>query len=176
MATIRLATLDDAPALAELAARTFRDTFAADNRPEDLALHLASAYGVAQQSREVADPAIITLVTEEDGALVAFAQLRRGAPPASVRGSAPIELWRFYLAAEWHGRGLAQQLMGRVVDAAQQAGAATLWLGVWERNSRAMAFYRKCGFVDVGAHVFVVGTDPQTDRVMERHLVGTGDA
>ena len=42
-----------------------------------------------------------------------------------------------------------------------------LWLGVWERNPRAQAFYRKSGFADVGSQVFLVGTDAQTDRVME---------
>ena len=45
-------------------------------------------------------------------------------------------------------------------------GAKTLWLGVWEKNDRARAFYAKCGFADVGEHIFLFGTDPQTDRVM----------
>ena len=168
--TIRHATPAEAPALAELAARTFRDTFGADNRPEDLAQHLATAYGPEQQAREIADPGITTLVAEQDGTLVAFTQLRRGAPPAAVRGPAPVEIWRFYLAAAWHGRGLAQQLMAAAIEAAEAAGARTLWLGVWERNPRAIAFYRKAGFVDVGSQLFVVGTDPQTDRLMERSL------
>lgn len=172
--TIRHASPADAPALAELAARTFRDAFGADNRPEDLAQHLATAYGPAQQARELADPGITTLVAEQDGTLVAFTQLRRGAPPAAVRGPAPIEVWRFYLAAEWHGRGLAQRLMAAVLEAAIAAGACTLWLGVWERNPRAIAFYRKAGYVDVGTHVFMVGTDPQTDRLMARP-VADGD-
>ena len=174
--TIRHATHADALALAELAARTFRDAFGADNRPEDLALHLSTAYGSAQQGRELADPDIITLVAEDAGALVAFAQLRRGVPPDAVRGHTPLELWRFYVAADWQGRGLAQQVMARVVAAATEAGAATLWLGVWERNPRAIAFYIKAGYVDVGAHVFVVGADPQTDRIMQRPLDGMGAA
>ncbi len=114
---------------------------------------------------------MITLVAEIAGALVAFAQLRQGATPACVTGSAPIELQRFYLAAEWHGRGLAQTLMVQVFDAARVAGAATIWLGVWERNPRAIAFYRKAGYTDVGAHTFVVGTDPQTDRILTKSLV-----
>lgn len=71
--TIRRATPADAPALAALAARTFRETFSADNTPEDLALHLAAAYGIEQQSREIRDPTIITLVVEHETALVAFA-------------------------------------------------------------------------------------------------------
>lgn len=170
--SIRPARPTDAAALAELAARTFRDAFGADNRPDDLALHLATAYGLTQQSRELADPDIITLLADDDGTLVAFAQLRRGASPASVSGPAPIELWRFYVAAEWQGRGVAQQLMAQVADAARNAGAATIWLGVWERNPRAIAFYRKAGYTDVGAHVFVVGTDPQSDRIMTRPLAG----
>lgn len=168
--SIRRAAASDATALSEFAARTFRDTFGAANRPEDLALHLAAAYGPGQQARELADPAIHTLVAVHAGALVAFAQLRSGNAPPCVTGSAPIELWRFYLAAEWHGRGLAQSLMAQVIDTARRAGAATLWLGVWERNPRAMAFYRKAGYVDVGAHVFVVGTDSQTDRILVASL------
>ncbi len=167
---IRRATDADAANLAELAARTFRDTFGADNRPEDLDMHVATAYGTVQQARELADPTIYTLVADQAGTLVAFAQLRTGDAPDCVMGSAPIELSRFYLAAEWHGRGLAQTLMDQVIDTARGAGAATLWLGVWERNPRAIAFYRKAGYLDVGAHVFIVGTDPQTDRILVRSL------
>lgn len=163
--------LADAPALAALAARTFRDTFGADNRPEDLALHLATAYGPEQQAREIEDPVMITLVADVAGTLVAFAQLRRGAAPMCVTGPAPIEIQRFYLAAEWHGRGLAQTLMAQALDTARAAGAETIWLGVWERNPRAIAFYRKAGYADVGAHSFVVGSDPQTDRILTRSLV-----
>lgn len=169
--TIRRATLADAPALAALAARTFRDTFGADCRPEDLALHLATAYGPDLQAREIADASFITLVAEDSGSLVAFAQLRQGPAPECVHGPAPIEMQRFYLAAEWHGRGLAQGLMAQALEAARDAGAETIWLGVWERNARAIAFYRKAGYVDVGAHTFVVGTDPQTDRLLRRSLV-----
>jgi GNAT superfamily N-acetyltransferase len=59
-----------------------------------------------------------------------------------------MELWRFYLDQQWHGRGTAQRLISRVDEEALQAGARTLWLAVWERNGRAQAFYRECGFVD----------------------------
>lgn len=168
--TIRPGLPTDALALAELAARTFRETFAADNRPEDIAQHEAEAYGPEQQGRELADPDIVTLLVHEADRLVGFSQLRRGPVPAAVNGGAPIELWRFYIAKEWHGQGIAQALMRRVDDDARRAGARTLWLGVWERNERAKAFYRKCGFTDVGAHVYMVGTDAQTDRIMMRDV------
>jgi len=70
----------------------------------------------------------------------------------------------------WHGRGIAQRLMQATIDEAAAAGATTVWLGVWEHNARAIAFYGKHGFVDVGSHEFLVGSDPQTDRVMVRNL------
>jgi diamine N-acetyltransferase len=103
--------------------------------------------------------------TAADG-LAGYAQLHRGAPPACVTVRDPIELWRFYVDRAAHGTGVAQSLMAAVRDAAVAAGARHLWLGVREHNPRAIRFYAKCGFVDVGSHDFVLGTNRQTDRVM----------
>jgi diamine N-acetyltransferase len=163
---IRTAVPADAAVLADLARTTFYGTFAATNDPNDMALHLERAYGLPQQTAELIDPGITTLLGEQDGMAVAYAQVRGGHVPACVTGPAPVELWRFYVAQDFHGRGIAQQLMDRVKSEARQRGAATLWLGVWEHNARARAFYAKCGFADAGQHVFLFGTDPQTDVVM----------
>jgi diamine N-acetyltransferase len=167
---VRQATPDDAAAVAAFAERTFVETFGLANTPEDLAAHVAKAFGLTQQTRELNDPRMITLLGERGRTLVAFAQLRRGAPPECVPGTDPIELLRFYVDRPWHGHGIAQSLMRAVEDTACQTGARTLWLGVWERNPRAIAFYAKCGFADVGEQEFIVGSDRQTDRVMVRLL------
>jgi ribosomal protein S18 acetylase RimI-like enzyme len=167
---IRLGVPADAAALAELAARTFSDTFAADNRPEDMAAHEAEAYSTVIQGRELADPNITTLIVELRGELAGFAQIRRAPVPDCVKGASPIELWRFYVTRNWHGRGIAPALMAVADAEAARAGGRTLWLGVWERNERAKAFYRKSGFTDVGTQQFVVGTDVQTERVMVRPI------
>ena len=163
---IRRAAPADAAVVADLARATFFDTFAASNNPTDMALHLERAYGAAQQEAEIVDPAIVTLLVEDAGVAIAYAQIRAGHAPEGVADHDAVELWRFYVARQWHGRGVAQQLMEHVKQEARAQGAKTLWLGVWERNDRARAFYSKCGFEDVGAHVFLFGTDPQTDRVM----------
>ena len=168
--TIRRGMTADARLLADLAASTFRETFADENRPEDMALHVSRAYGVSQQEAELADPAMTTLLAEVDGQLAGYAQLRANAAPDCVKGVAPLELWRFYVAAPWHGRGIAHALMESVETEARAREAQTLWLGVWERNERAKSFYRKCGFADVGSQVFVLGMDAQTDRIMVRLL------
>lgn len=168
--TIRAGVPEDAAALADLARSTFFDTFAASNDASDMALHLERAYGPAQQSAELNDPNMTTLIVEAGGRAIAYAQIRTSPVPACVTGEEPVELWRLYVDRSWHGRGVAQQLMDRVKAEARGRGAKTLWLGVWERNDRARAFYAKCGFVDVGEHIFLFGTDPQTDRVMATSL------
>jgi diamine N-acetyltransferase len=163
---IRRGVPNDAAALAELAARTFADAFASDNRPEDLQAHLASAYGVSQQSAELADPNTVTLLAQRGDALIGYAQVRRRAAPTCVTQEQPVELQRFYLDRSAHGTGVAKELMSAVHDAARELGGRHLWLGVWERNARAIAFYSKMGFSKVGSHNFYVGSDRQTDDVM----------
>jgi ribosomal protein S18 acetylase RimI-like enzyme len=96
--------------------------------------------------------------------------LLAGTPPAAVGGPAPLELKRLYVARAWHGRGVAQALMNAALDAARARSAGTLWLGVWERNPRAVRFYEKYGFARVGEHTFVLGADAQTDWILARPL------
>jgi ribosomal protein S18 acetylase RimI-like enzyme len=104
--------------------------------------------------------------------LVGYVHLASGPAPVTVEGPAPLELKRLYVARAWHGRGVAQALMDAALDAARARGARTLWLGVWERNPRAVAFYGKYGFTRVGEHTFLLGADPQTDWVLARPLEG----
>ena len=167
---VRLAGPADAAWLAALAERTFRETYTEFNTPENMEAYVAEHFGLDRQAAELRDPAMVTLVVEADRQAAGYAQLARGPAPSSVAGPAPMELVRFYVDRPWHGRGLAQTLMAATVDTARLAGARTLWLGVWERNGRAIAFYRKCGFEDVGTHTFVLGTDHQRDRVLVRQL------
>ena len=168
--SVRRASNADAAMLAELGARTFSDTFAADNKPEDMAAYLADAFSLRQQTAELADPRLLFLIAEVDGGAVGYAALRSGDTPPYVNGPNAIELARLYIAQEWFGRGVGEALLRACLDEARGAGRQTMWLGVWERNSRAQAFYRKWGFRVIGEHVFQLGFDPQTDLLMERSL------
>jgi len=170
LTTIRRASPGDAAALAALAARTFREAFESYNTPENMALYLASNYGPARQAAELQDGRIVTLVAEAPDELAGYAQLRDSPAPACVIGPSPVELWRFYVDRAWHGQGLAQALMAASLEAAAARGAGTIWLAVWERNHRAVAFYRKCGFEVGGEKEFMLGNDRQSDRVMTRSL------
>lgn len=169
-AAIRAAGVADAPWLAALAERTFRETYAAENTPENMERYVAEHFGAARQAHELDDPALRTLVAEVNGAAAGYAQLAWSPAPPCVVGAKPIEITRFYVDRPWHGTGLAQSLMAALLRDAAAAGAGTAWLGVWERNPRAIAFYRKSGFIEVGTHTFLLGADPQRDLVLARSL------
>jgi GNAT superfamily N-acetyltransferase len=163
---IRRGAPADAAMLADLAARTFRDAFAAQNTPENLAQHLATHYTVELQRAELVDPEITTLIAEVAGSPAGYAQLAARTPPPELPAGGGLFLSRFYLEQAWIGRGIAQPLLTAVREVARDRGARYLWLTVWEENPRAVAFYLKAGFVEAGRTIFVVGDDPQVDWLM----------
>lgn len=166
--TIRRANSDDAELLAEFGARTFSEAFAADNSPEHMAAYIAAAFNLAQQTSELSDPSSTFLIAEVGERTAGYAKLHAGEPEEGVEGSKPVELVRLYVAHDWLGRGVGEALMRACIDEARRAGHETIWLGVWERNARAQAFYRKWNFRAVGEHVFHLGSDAQRDILMAR--------
>lgn len=166
MITLRQAYLGDSEALAHLAERTFRETFATGNNLADMELHCAKNFGAEIQRQEILDPNCAMILAEVESQLVAFAQVRLYSPKECVSTDHSSELHRLYVSKEWHGRGVAHKVMAEILSTAAFAGADYLWLGVWEHNPRAIAFYRKYGFRAVGEHVFQFGSDPQRDLIM----------
>ena len=170
---IRAATTADIPALSALGARTFTETFGADNTPDDLAEFLRVTWAPSIQADEFADPALHYLVADAAGELVAFALLRTGDAPACVPDGNAVELKRIYVVQSLHGSGLAQRLLAAAIAAAHAHSSSAMYLGVWERNARAIQFYQRQGFSAVGDTIFTVGSDPQRDIVMYRPFSAT---
>jgi diamine N-acetyltransferase len=168
--TMRRATPADARLLATLAAEAFADTFGADNRASDMSAYLATAFGESMQRAELADPRITVFFAERGRDPVGYAMLREGEAPEAVGDASVIEIARLYSFKRWIGSGVGAALMRHCLDAAASRGRRTVWLSVWEHNPRAIAFYRRWGFADVGAKSFQLGTDLQTDRVMARRV------
>lgn len=167
---IRRAQTTDADALARLAEATFRDTFADANTAQDMDDYCKEHYSAALQAAQIADPELITLVCEVNGELCAFAQLRPRHMPPPLQALFPLqsagEIQRLYLRKDQHGSGLAQTLMRACQTELYGAGCQRIWLGVWEHNQRAIAFYEKWGFAAVGETTFVLGQDRQRDIIM----------
>jgi diamine N-acetyltransferase len=163
---MRAAVPEDAAVLAALGARTFRDAFGEHNTRENMDSYVGQTYSAEAQRRELEDPSWHTILVEHRGIAMAVAQLRKGPAPPCVTGPSPVELCRIYVERGWHGQGVAQALMKEVIAVARRLGGRTLHLGVWEHNARALAFYAKHGFTDVGEREFRLGSAVDLDRIL----------
>lgn len=165
---IRFAAAQDHTLLAEIGAETFADTFAAENTPENMAAYLAEAFSPAKQAAELAEPGSQFLIIEAAGQPAGYARLKFGQGPACVDARKPMEINRLYARKAWIGKGVGAYLMQACLREARQAGCDVVWLDVWERNPRAIAFYRKWEFAVVGDQEFKLGDDLQNDLIMVR--------
>lgn len=167
---IRPATVSDGETLARFAEQIFRDTFGPDNRPEDMNHYVAETFSPAYQRADIIDSAGVVFIAESQGAIVGYAQVIRDRVRNDIDAVSPVELKRFYVARAFHGLGLAQRLMDRALAYAAECCADVIWLAVFEKNPRAISFYRKSGFVETATQVFLLGSDSQTDIVMRRDV------
>jgi GNAT superfamily N-acetyltransferase len=169
---IRKAEVDDAKPLTDLSYTTFWDAFAhhPKNAPDDLAHYMRQAFSLEQITDELNDPQSIFLIAEIDRELAGYAKLIVDSIEPGIKAEKPIELNRLYSQQRFLGQGVGQTLMEACFEFAKEKGHDTMWLGVWEYNPRAQRFYEKNGFELVGKHTFVLGTDPQTDLLMQRSI------
>jgi ribosomal protein S18 acetylase RimI-like enzyme len=169
---IRRGTVSDAETLAPLAMKIFNDAFAGNplNKPEDMRVYIAEAFSLEQTRRELSDAETLFYVAEIGAEMIGYAKLQERSTEDCIADVSPIELSRLYVRKDFHGRGIAEKLMNECFDYARRKNYRTMWLGVWEYNFRAQKFYEKFGFARVGSHVFQLGSDAQTDWVMERKL------
>ena len=167
---LRIAGQKDAQMLAILGARTFSETFAGDNKPEDMAEYLRGAFSEQKQSEELSDPDSVFIVAESEGKPVGYARLLGRSTATCITGDRPIELVRIYVIQELKGRKVGSLLMQKCLDEARGRGYDTIWLGVWEHNPNAIVFYQKWGFSKAGTHAFLLGKDLQEDWIMQLSL------
>ncbi|HEX3102259.1 MAG TPA: GNAT family N-acetyltransferase [Pyrinomonadaceae bacterium] len=170
--SIRQATPDDAKLLTDLSYTTFWDAFAhhPKNAPDDLAHYMRQAFSVEQIAAELSEPNAIFLIAEIDGKPAGYAKLNLDVIEDGVTAERPIELARLYSHREYIGKGVGQNLMDACFEFAKINEHDVMWLGVWEYNPRAQRFYEKNGFRQVGRHIFQLGSDPQTDLLMQREI------
>jgi ribosomal protein S18 acetylase RimI-like enzyme len=155
--TFRRGALDDAEALALLAARTFLETYRDFEEVKDNADYVATHFQVPAVAALLADPHATTLLAVSGADLVGYAVLRAGSTPSCVTAEKPLQLERFYLGAESTGRGEGARLLRAVQVEARALGALTVWLGVYHRNARAIRFYESRGFRQIGERDFPFG-------------------
>jgi len=167
---IRPADKNDAAAIAAISRKTFYDTFAAHNTPENMQQFMNETFTEAALVAEVGAPGNTFLVAVTEGEMVGYARLREAPNPPELGAGPAIELARIYSLQSMIGKGVGKALMQRSIEIARQQKKQILWLGVWEHNQKAIDFYTRWGFEKFSEHDFVLGSDVQKDWLMKLTL------
>jgi diamine N-acetyltransferase len=167
---IRNASQDDLALLRDMGRQAFADTFMPYNTAENMKLYLDKNYATEKIADELKDPDSEFLLVWDDSHCAGYAKLKKSDNPHSIQGKA-IEIERLYAVQHYIGKQVGKKLMEACIERATRAGYHTIWLGVWEKNIRAIKFYEKNGFVKFDEHVFMLGNDAQNDWLMKKTLV-----
>lgn len=170
--TIRLKKCahEDLTLLQEISKETFYETFYDQNAPESIEAYLEEAFKPDRLERELSNPMSDFYVVEVDGEAAGYLKVNADDAQTERMGTDSLEIERIYIRKRFHKRGLGQYLMNKAIEVASDRHKKKVWLGVWEKNEGAIAFYRKMAFVQTGTHVFRLGDEKQTDLIMTRTL------
>jgi ribosomal protein S18 acetylase RimI-like enzyme len=161
---------DELPALARIAGKTFRQTFASSNDPKDFEAYLSKAFAQEQLSIELNDHETSFSFAKVDGKIVGYLKTNRGGAQTEKVEGQTLEIERIYVDADVQGSGVGKALFEHALEEAQTIGSDAIWLGVWEENPKAIEFYARQGFRAFGEHEFRIGSDVQRDILMRREL------
>jgi ribosomal protein S18 acetylase RimI-like enzyme len=159
----------DGADLADMAKRSFTETFGSLYPASDLAVFLDRTFGADGLPSELDDPAFKLRLASEDGSIIGFAKIG----PVAFPGDWPadsIELHQLYVLGGWHGEGVGPALLDWAIATARAAGHGTMLLSVYVDNHRARRFYERYGFEEVGRYQFRVGETIDDDRIMRLAL------
>lgn len=166
----RLCVPEDINVLRELSKRTYFETFAAMNTPENMEAYLQEAFAAEKIRAEMEDVNSSFFFLYADGVLAGYLKLNEALGQTDIYDGTSLEIERIYVSKEFQGRKLGQYLMDQAVGIASQRNKTYVWLGVWEKNAHALPFYKRNGFYCIGTHSFVMGDDAQTDYILRKDL------
>ena len=167
---IKQVSLDDLGQLQEIYRSTFVETFADDNSEENIAEYLANGFSVEKLTDELNDPNSQFYFAQIDGQAIGYLKVNRGASQTEIRDSHALEIERIYALKAYHGKHVGKLLYEKALEISKQNEIEYMWLGVWEKNPRALRFYQKIGFQEFDKHIFTLGNEKQTDIMMKLHL------
>lgn len=168
--SVRTCNLKDIDVLVALGIKTFRDTFDEFNDPENMIRYINDTFTRKIIEHEMKEPGTVYFLALDGRKPVGYAKMRTSHTPPQLENGRAIELERLYVHRDYLGKRVGRLLMQTCLSHAEKKNAATVWLGVWEHNARAIAFYEKYGFSRFGQHTFLLGGDEQTDWLMKKDL------
>ncbi len=169
--TIRYASAEDAEIIADLSRQTFSETFGFLNTKENMNKFMTEQFSREMLINEVSEPDNIFIVALSDETPVGYAKLKTNSTLPELGNKGAIEISRIYVLNSSLGAGIGPELMRKCVFIAKEMKCEVIWLGVWEKNPRAIAFYTKWGFEKFTEHTFNLGDDMQVDWVMKKELL-----
>jgi len=167
---IRLSRFEDTAAMRAVAIRSYYDTFADSNTPENMRAFLEESYNLKKLEEEFYEPGSVLCLACEGENVIGFLRLRKSNEVEYKLGKNVIELQRLYIHTEHQGKQVGKRLMEKAIAFAEENKFEWIWLGVWERNFNAQKFYSKWGFERFGEHIFQMGDDPQIDWLFKKKL------
>lgn len=168
--TIKRCNLEDLHKLQEISSETFIETFKEQNSPENMEAYLNKAFNTSQLTEEISNTSSLFYFVYFNNEVAGYLKLNLNDAQSEDMGNESLEIERIYIKNEFQKHGLGKYLMNIATDVAMQQNKKKIWLGVWEANENAIAFYKKLGFIQTGAHSFYMGDEEQIDYIMTKKL------
>lgn len=162
--------INDIEKLQVISRATFSQTFTEHNSPEDMEAYLNTSFATEKLLGELNNPNSEFYFAQEFDKIVGYLKVNAGDAQTEQKEEDAFEIERIYVDAQFLGKKVGQLLFNKAIEIANTKKAAYVWLGVWEENHRALAFYAKNGFVPFDKHIFKLGNDAQTDIMMKLEL------
>lgn len=167
---IKKVSINDIVQLQEIGRKTFFETFSESNTEQDMTKYLEEGFSVEKLSEELSRENSEFYFAVIDNNVVGYLKINSGESQTEMQDNEGLEIERIYVLKEYHGKKAGQFLYEHAIQIAETNKVNFVWLGVWEENHRAISFYKKNGFVEFDKHIFVLGTDEQTDIMMKKNL------
>lgn len=164
-------SVKDVKLLQKLSVQTFIETFGAQNTEADMQEYLNNQMSTSQLKKELEQAHSNFYFAYYKDRLAGYLKLNfESAQRETVGTGTAFEVERIYLLKDFQRQGLGKVLFEKAVALGKEKGYRKLWLGVWEHNTPALAFYKKLGLTVFDKHAFVLGSDSQTDLMLELNL------
>lgn len=167
---IQKATPADLKMLERIGRETFYEAFASDNTEEDMQDYLNKNFSTAQLTTELNNPHSAFYFALHENAAIGYLKINTGNAQTELKNNHALEIERIYISKKFQGKNAGKLLFEQALEIAKQRKAPFLWLGVWEKNEKAIRFYERNGMSKFDTHIFKLGKDEQTDILMKLDL------
>ncbi|GLI04595.1 spermidine/spermine N(1)-acetyltransferase [Paenibacillus tyrfis] len=168
--TIKKCAFEDLRKLQEISYETFDETFKDQNSPENMNAYLERAFNLKQLEQELSHSSSQFFFVYCNHEVAGYLKVNINDAQSEEMGDESLEIERIYIKSKFQKHGLGKYLLNQAIEIALECNKKKIWLGVWERNENAIAFYEKMGFVQTGAHSFYMGDEEQIDFIMTKTL------